>query len=280
MRVIEFTKNPSKILKVYCYTPISKPLNGSLPRINTSHFLRLSPVEYTYKNGKEKKTSKTQTYLIKGIRGSIRHQVMKLCRSHGLEVCHTSDKETDKHGNQLLPDGFHLLGSCINKEECIIHQIFGSKGNPSKISVYADPIASISHTSARIPIQLQNVQIATENRTVQAFNGKSIQDFGERYFSGEFTFEIDITECEKKELGLLLEAIMNLQKLGGGYNFGYGRLQIKRFQLLKRSINRLPEWKDGSFIVKEEIDETSEKKSVVEALKSWNKYLQEVPKCN
>ncbi len=59
MKVIELN-NPSKILKVYCYTPISKPLNGSLPRSNTSHLLRLYPVEYTYKNGKKKKHLKQE----------------------------------------------------------------------------------------------------------------------------------------------------------------------------------------------------------------------------
>jgi len=273
-------KKCTKILKVYCYTPISKPLNGSLPRSNTSHFLRLTPVEYTYKNGKEEKKARSETYWLKGIRGAIRHQVMKICRESELEICHTSDKELDKHGNLLLPEGFHLTGACKDKVECIVHQIFGSKGNASKISVYSDPITSITHASAKIPIQLQNVHIATEKRIVQTFDGNSIQDFGERYFSGEFSFEIDVTECEEKELGLLIEAIMNLQKLGGGYNSGYGHIQVKQFQLLKRSINRIPEWKDESFIVKENIDETSEKKPVVEALKSWKEYLQEVPKCN
>ena len=267
-------------MKVYCYTNISKPLNGSLPRSNNSHLLRLNPVEYTYKNGKEEKKAKTETYWLKGLRGVIRHQVMKICHDNGLEICHTSDKETDKKGNRLLPEGFHLTGICKDDGECIVHQIFGSKGNPSKISVYADPITSINHASAKTPIQLQKVQIATENRMVQAFNGKTIQNFGERYFSGNFTFEVDVTECEERELGLLIEAIMNLQKLGGGFNSGYGRLQIKQFQLLKRSINRTPEWKNESFIVKENIDEISEKKPVIEALKSWKEYLQEVPKCN
>jgi CRISPR/Cas system CSM-associated protein Csm3 (group 7 of RAMP superfamily) len=279
LKVIELN-NPSKILKIYCYTPISKPLNGSLPRSNTSHLLRLHPVEYTYKDGKEKKTSKTETYLIKGIRGSVRHQVMKLCLSHGIEVCHTSDKETDKHGNQLLPDGFHLIGSCINKEECIIHQVFGSKGSPSLISVYADPITSINHATAKTNHRLQNVQIATEHRMVQSYDGKAIQDFGERYFSGEFSFEINVTRCDKKQLGLLIESIMNLQKLGGGYNSGYGRIEVKRFHLLERSIKRFPEWKDNSFIVKEEVQEKSQKRPVLDAIEKWNEYLKEVKKCN
>ncbi len=279
MKVIELI-NPSKILRVYCYTPISKPLNGSIPRSNTSHFLRLCPVEYTYKNGKEEKIAKTETYLIKGIRGAVRHQVMKLCHSHGLEVCHTSDKETDKHGNQLLPKGFHLIGSCKNTDECIIHQVFGSKRSTSLISVYADPITSINHATARISQNLQNVQIATEHRMVQSYDGNSIQDFGERYFSGEFYFEIDVTQCEKSQLGMLIEAIMNLHKLGGGFNSGYGHIRIQKFQLLYRSIARNPEWDGDGFIVKETVKEKVRKKEVLTSLKSWKEYLKESSKCN
>ncbi|MFX1512651.1 MAG: hypothetical protein ACFFCQ_08700, partial [Promethearchaeota archaeon] len=44
-----------KILKVLVYTPIAKPLNGSLPRSNNSHFLKLYPIKYWYGKGKEKK---------------------------------------------------------------------------------------------------------------------------------------------------------------------------------------------------------------------------------
>ena len=47
------TIGEKKILKVQAFTPISKPLNGSLPRSNNSHFLRLYPVSYKYTSGKE-----------------------------------------------------------------------------------------------------------------------------------------------------------------------------------------------------------------------------------
>ena len=275
-------QNPtSKILKVFCYTPISKPLNGSLPQSNTSHFLKLYPIEYVYKKGKREKTAKAKTYWIKGLRGALRHQVMKRCREYGLDVCHSSDKETDKHGNVLLPKGFHLIGNCkASNCECIVHQIFGSKQNEGIISVCADPITSIVQGTAKTTIKLQNVHIATENRMVKSFEGKSIQNFGERYFSGDFTFEIDVTSCNKEQLGLLIESVMNIQKLGRGFNSGYGRIHVKRFQLLIRCISRVPEWDEESFIVKEEIVENSEKRTVLKALDAWHQYIQEIVNCN
>lgn len=274
--------DPCRILKVFCYTPISKPLNGSLPRSNNSHLLRLSPIRYTYKSGKEEKMTKSETYFIKGLRGALRHQVMQICFEYGLNVCHTSDKKTDKHGNTFLPDGFHLLGSCQANDECIVHQVFGSKGNEGLISVYADPITSLSHQTADPVEKVQNVHIATENRTARAFDGKSIQDFGERYFSGNFTFEIDVSKCNKAQLGMIIDAVMNLHKLGRGFNSGYGRIHINRFQLLIRNISVFPEWQEDCFVVKEEIKENPVKQDVIKALQIWRQHVKEEAsaKCN
>ena len=272
--------NQISILKVYCYTPIAKPLNGSLPRSNISHFLKLYPVEYTYKKGKVEKIGQTETYFIKGLRGALRHQVMHICVENGLEVCHTSDKEADKHGNSLLPKGFHLTGVCKENGECIVHQIFGSKGNSGLISVYAEPITSLSHKTAQTNVNIQRVHIATENRIAMTFDGRSIQNFGERYFSGDFSFELDVTRSNPKQLGLLIKSVMNLQKLGRGFNSGYGKVQIKHFQLLRRSITRIPVWKEDCFIVKEKIIEDSLKKDVLDAIRAWEQYLQEENSCS
>jgi CRISPR/Cas system CSM-associated protein Csm3 (group 7 of RAMP superfamily) len=270
---VKKVQNPQRALKVVAYTAIAKPLNGSLPRSNNSHFLRLYPTKYSYRNGKEEKEASSESYFLKGIKGAIRHQVMKTCYDTGVEVCHTSDKVTDKAGNNLLPKGFHLLGSCKGNGECIVHQVFGSMGNEGLISVYAEPITSISHKSAKTEVNVQRVHIATENRVCMSFDSKPIQDFGERYFSGEFTFEIDVTRCTSEQIGLLIESVINLQKLGRGYNAGYGRVQIKRFQLLERTIKRVPEWQEDNFIVKEEFNEISLKNEVVEALEAWNAYV-------
>ncbi len=267
--------NPQKILKVVCFTPIAKPLNGSLPRSNNSHFLKLYPITYRYKNGKEEKTAEAQTYMIKGLRGSLRHQAMAICKAYGLEVCHSTDKESSREGQKLLPEGFHLLGSCRkNGSSCILHQIFGSKGNEGKISVLSNPIACIKHRTFDSEIDLQNVHIAMENRFNKTFDGISVQDFGERYFSGEFEFEINVSLCSPEEIGLLIEVVMNFQKIGRGFNSGYGRVKVLKFQLKERKTNRIPVWDESdSFILKEEIIENASKEEVWEALEAWKQYL-------
>ncbi|MFW9854178.1 MAG: hypothetical protein ACFFFG_03930 [Candidatus Thorarchaeota archaeon] len=147
----------------------------------------------------------------------------------------TTDKEADKHGNVLLPEGLHLLGSCLaGEKECILHQIFGSKGIEGKISVYADPIASISHKTARLSESIQHVHIASENRINLTYDGKTTQDFKERYFSGYFNFEIDVTHCSPQQIGLVIEGAVAFDRLGRGFNTGYGRVEVKKLQLLKR----------------------------------------------
>ncbi len=262
------------ILKVKCYTPISKPLNGSLPRSNNSHMLRLYPIKYQYGTGKEKKEAETQIYLIKGLRGAVRHAVMWVCKTYGMEVCHTTDKQEDKSGNKLLPAGFHLLAACAKEQSCIVHEIFGSKGKESLIAVFADPITSVNHKTAQFDQQIQNVHIATENRVNKTYDGKTVQDFGERYFSGHFSFEINVTRCSSTQIGLLIEAIMNIEKMGRGYNSGYGHVLVEAFQLLNRTIERKPifETDSGEFKIQQIIDNQPLKQEVKDAMKGWEKY--------
>jgi hypothetical protein len=263
-----------KILRVRVFTPICKTLNGSLPSSKTAHFLRLTEVPYTYQVGKERKTASVATYFIKGLRGVVRHQAMIQCHQLGLEVCHSSDKEATKQGEKLLPEGFHLLGECHKKQqECIIHSIFGSMHHPSKIVVSADPIASITHKTYETDTQIQNVHIATETRIALSYEGKAIQDFGERYFSGEFTFELDVTQCQPAELGLLIESVMHLTQLGAGFNAGYAKIKIQELTLLQRRITRGLKWSDSEmFEVVEDIKETPLPKEVMQSLTAWKKY--------
>lgn len=269
-----YTKNvPKKILKVFVSCAIAKPLNGAMPRSNTSHLLRLYPVTYKYNNGKQEKEKEVQSYHIKGLRGAVRHAVMGVCHGMGLEVCHTTDKEATKDGTSLLPPGFHLLGACGNKDEnCVIHDIFGSKGQEGLIAVYAEPIANIPHKTNQAN-GVQNVHIATENRICKTFDGKTAQDFGERYFSGEFAFEIDVTRCSPNQVGLLIQAILALQRFGRGYNAGYGHLKVLKFQLLKQNIQRVPVWINDFFMVIEDIAEESLKDESLDALQAWEDYL-------
>ena len=261
------------VLKVKAYSSISKPLNGSLPSSNSSHLLKLFTFPYTYKSGKDYKQAEATAYFIKGIRGVIRHQAAILCKNKGLDVCHSTDKEKDKHGNSLLPTGYHLLGSCTDNGECILHSIFGSKRNPSKIRVYALPIANITHKTFQTEFKIQNVQISTENRIICTYDGQSVQNFKERYFSGVFEFEIEVTDCTSEELGLLIETVVNLKKIGRGYNTGYGDLNVIHFQLVQRTTSRSPQWNDEEhFVVHEDILETPLKEKVEAALNTWQKY--------
>lgn len=266
--------SPKRILKVFVSAGIAKPLNGALPHSKNSHFLRLYPVTYNYSNGKQEKTATAQTYHIKGLRGALRHAVMQVCHEAGLEVCHTTDKEATQDGRSLLPPGFHLLGACSqNGGSCIVHDLFGGMNQEGQIAIYADPIANISHKTSQIT-GVQNVHIATEHRIVLTYDRKSVQDFGERYFSGQFVFEITVTDCSSEQLGLLVQAIMALDRLGAGYNAEYGHLKVTQFQLLERRVNRTPEWDTHeTFQIKEEIDEKSLKDEVLKGLKAWDDYV-------
>lgn len=76
-------------------------------------------------------------------------------------------------------------------------------------------------------------------------------------------------------MGVIINAVMKLHKLGRGSNSGYGRIHIKRFQLLKRYTKIFPEWKEDSFIVKEEIEEKFVKQDVIKALQAWFEYVEE-----
>ncbi|MFX1255892.1 MAG: RAMP superfamily CRISPR-associated protein [Promethearchaeota archaeon] len=268
--------NPSLILKVRAYSVVCKPLNGALPKSNQSTFLRLQPIKYQYKKGKKLQEDQVEAYLIKGLRGCLRHSVMKVCYDLGLEVCHTSDKKEDKEKRSLVPNGFHLLGECVNganDQECIVHAVFGSKGHEGKIRVFSYPIANVKHETAQFAVEVQDVQLATENRVCMSFDNKPIQDFKEKYFSGGFTFEIDVTRLNMIERGLIIEALMNVERLGRGYNSGYGQVKILEFQLLKRQVKRIPVWNEDKFIVKEEITEESLKDEAIKAMEAWKQFL-------
>ena len=271
-RTVRTIGNTQLILKVFCYTPIAKPLNGSLPRSKASHMLKLDTIPYIYhgKNGNEKNKSSTVLYMLKGIKGVLRRKIALLCYDKGLEVCHSTDKETDKHGTKLLPEGFHQLGSCVSNGECILHQIFGSKGNEGIISVYADPICSITHKTAEVPEGVQKVHIASENRINLSYTGESLQDFNERYFSGYFTFEVDLTKCSPEQIGAIIEGAMNFDRLGRGYNSGSGHITVKKLQLLNRTISKIHVIaNEGSFIIQKDIIEQPLERLFQQSLEAW-----------
>ncbi|MFW9856395.1 MAG: hypothetical protein ACFFFG_15185 [Candidatus Thorarchaeota archaeon] len=285
---VRFLNGPRKILKFWCHTPIAKPLNGAAPKSKSSYMLKLVPVSYSYEgnakvNGKTQKVTKTSTadsYLIKGLRGALRHKVMALCYEAGLDVCHTSDKLEDKHQNSLIPPGFHPLGECAtNGESCIIHQIFGSIRHASIISVSAPPIIRFIEKSAQLTATVQQVHMATENRTCMSFDQRPIQDFSESYLSGTFAFEVDVTLCTPEQLGLLIEAGYQLEKLGRGYNSGYGHLYVRKFQLHRKTKKRVIKTVKEEFVVHEQVSEEPLNHEVPQALGAWAQYREE-HRCN
>jgi hypothetical protein len=209
--------------------------------------------ELPYVNGE--KTFKTKFYYLKGLRGMLRHACMSLAQECGIEVCHTSEKETFKDGTKLIPQGFHVLGSC--DPPCIIRKIFGAFGEKSSIDVLADPIASIKHKEYATEVPVQKVHISSENRIALTYDGIAIQDFRESYFSGYFSFFIDVTKLTNAEIKFLMEALLYVETLGAGRASGYGRVTIFNFDLQKIETTRtVAEDNEGNYKIVEETTET------------------------
>jgi len=182
------------------------------------------------KNGKEGKK-----YIVKGLRGWINHAMMTLAKKQGVEVCHSSEKTETQKGVSLLPEGFHSSGKCYEKgKECIKHRLMGSFTKQSKLKF--EPVIIISKAyKGAIPKYVQQVHIATDKRNALMQHTKTgIQDFGERYFAGEFTLIIEfLEELTREELGFLLKSILFAQKIGLGasINNGSGRVFVKEVAL-------------------------------------------------
>ncbi|MHA2061086.1 MAG: hypothetical protein ACW963_02195, partial [Candidatus Sifarchaeia archaeon] len=179
-------KKTKKQLVVHTFTPIAKPLNASIQKNSTMLLLG----EIPYINGS--KTFTTKFYYLKGLRGMLRHACMDLARDRGIEVCHSSEKTELKDGTKLVSQDFHPLGAC--DPPCILRRIFGTFRENSRVSVFADPITSISHKDYTVEIPVQKVHIASENRIALSHDRIPIQDFRESYFSGYFMFTIDVTQ--------------------------------------------------------------------------------------
>ncbi|MFQ5981607.1 MAG: hypothetical protein ACE5OZ_25970 [Candidatus Heimdallarchaeota archaeon] len=296
-----------KVLLVRFYMACGKTMNGPTAGGGSkTTFLRLYPVTYKYtgQNGEEKEET-TELYQLKQIRGAFRHSGMQLMFDKGKETCHTSEKLKDKSGNALIPAGFHPLGWCneevrkqtmkrTKKEErgelqalmktmtngteaCIIHQVFGRMGNEGLISVHADPITLLPHKTAKLNVRVQRVQTAFENRNAMSFEGKPIQDFQERFLSGYLTCEVIVTKCQPYQLGFVIQCALGLERLGRGYNAGYSRVEVQEFQLVERTISRIPKWTKDRYEVTEEIEDVPLQGEVEEALQAFDDYLSQLP---
>ncbi len=255
-------KTTKKQIVVRAYTPIAKPLNASIQKNST--MLLLGEIPYT--NGG--KTFNTKVYYIKGLRGMLRHAAMKLAYDCGIEVCHTSEKTELKDGTKLMPVGFHTLGSC--DPPCILQRIFGSFRKESRISVSADPITSISHKDYTTDVAVQKVHIASENRIAMSFERIPIQDFRESYFSGYFTFSIDVTQLTKEEIKFLIESLLYIETLGGGKNAGYGQVKLLDFDLQNIEVEKKIEREDGVYKFSEDI---KAEPVVLDGIEDWRETI-------
>lgn len=252
-----------KQIVVHAFTPIAKPINASIQK--NSSMLLLGKLPYV--NGE--KTFNTKFYYIKGIRGMLRHACMELAQDCNIEVCHSSEKTELKDGKSVLPQGFHALGTC--DPPCILRTIFGTFREKSSIVVAADPIASIKHKDYTTIVPVQNVHIASENRIALAYDGIPIQDFRESYFSGFFSFHIDVTNLTDGEIKFLIEAMLYVEILGAGRSSGYGCVKILNIALHKvETIRKVEEDKEGNYKI---IEETTETPLSLSKIEDWRTSL-------
>jgi CRISPR/Cas system CSM-associated protein Csm3 (group 7 of RAMP superfamily) len=192
---------------------------------------------------------------------------MRLAKECGIQVCHTSEKTQLKDGTSLIPAGFHPLGACDITNPCILRSIFGTFREESRIKVTADPLARIKHKEYTPEIPVQNVHIATENRIALSYDGIPIQDFRQSYFSGTFTFEIDVTKLSVDEVKFLMESLLYIEYLGGGKNSGYGKVTIVDFEYQELAIERTAiKNGDGTFQITEE---TTTQQMNIDNIEDW-----------
>jgi len=169
--------------------------------------------------------------MIKGVRGALRHSTMKILYNRGIEYCSTSIKENFQGtGESTLLEGEHVMGKC-GDTPCELRQIFGMFGEQSPIKVWSDVIVRVSDKVNIQKVKSQRgisfMYVSTENRHASRRDKKTIQDFSEQYFSGEFQFYVEFSkELPDWLLGMLVKGIFGITHLGRGENSGYGRMEI------------------------------------------------------
>ncbi len=203
--------------------------------------------KHVTKKAKKTKTLYLETYLVKGLKGLLRHLVMALLDALGISGCHSTARLTyGKNDQAAIPEGsfVHPLGACVKEdgktrqEGCLTYQIFGAMLNKSIIKV--DPVLIAQANGNTIPKTAKVVQasrkvvfahIATEVRNVMTIEQNPIQDFREHYFDTDFMLSMDVTQCTLEQLGALVEALFHAKELGGSKTAGYGKIAIERVEL-------------------------------------------------
>ena len=221
------------------------------------------------------KEGRGSSRVVKGVRGAIRHSDMRILYEKGIAYCSPTQKETFQgSGEPTLLNGEHLMGGC-GENPCPIRQLFGILGEPSLIKVWSDVLVQTDKALNKIVPQkgVSFVHISTENRHQARRDGKTLQDFSEQYFSGEFRFYIEFSELPDWLLGLLLDGILNIRTLGGGVNSGYGRVEIKEVTFEQVSLERtLGSENNGSITIVEEEKTENLNHKLSECLDAWKNY--------
>ncbi|MFQ5980505.1 MAG: hypothetical protein ACE5OZ_20395 [Candidatus Heimdallarchaeota archaeon] len=204
------------------------------------------------KKVEKQETIELDTYLVKGLKGLVRHLWMDLLDSVGISGCHTTGRaKYGKEGKSTIPDGsyVHPLGACVDqgkkklrksrKEGCLTYQVFGAMLEPSIITVKSVLVAR-ANGKKKIPTTSEVIapsrlvtfaHIANETRNVMTIDNKPIQDFRESFFDSDFVLTINVTQCNLVQIGALAEALFHAKVLGGGKTAGYGEIAIDRVEL-------------------------------------------------
>ncbi len=214
--------------------------------------------------------------VVKGIRGAIRHSIMNILYSKEIEYCSPTIKEKFQGNNEsTLLLGEHLMGKC-GDNPCAIRQLFGMLGEESSIRVWSDNIIQSDKSLDKITEQkgLSFVYVSNEFRHASRRDKKSLQDFSEQYFSGEFCFYVEFSKVIPQWLlGLLIEGILGITQLGRGGNSGYGRLEVKEMTLEKVSFERIfGQENNGSIEIVERETTENQNHKLQESLDAWQKY--------
>ncbi len=253
-----FVSRTFKRIKITVRTSIAKPGNGQMARGNMKNLLLV----YNPNGGKEGKR-----YLVKGLRGVLNHAMMELAKQREIEVCHISDKKTTQKGEPLLPEGYHLNGSCYPEEECIRHKLMGSLKKQSVVRF--NPVIITSDNIKEEINDAQKVHLSTEIRNALMKDSKrSTQDFRERFIAGEFNLEIELLkELDQELLGFLLKSILYMPEIrwGASANNGAGKIDLLEVNL--QEVTRTRTVKKGKVIEKE--SEQNLWKEMDEVLKAW-----------
>jgi len=251
-----------KRLVVRIATPIAKTGNGPAVGGKVNNLMLIGTEEGNGTEGKK--------YIVKGLRGWINHAMMTLAKEQGIEVCHTSDKTETQKGELLLPEGFHPIAKCFEKgKECIKHRLMGSFSKGSKL-LFKPVIIISKNYKGKISENIQPMHIATDNRNALMQHTKTaIQDFGERYFAGEFTLQIEFLEgVTKEELGFLLKSILYAPEIGLGAAVNNGSGEMRILEVVLQQVERYRGFNEYGKVIEEEKTRNLWKE-MQEGMKAW-----------